>query len=182
MELEPIPVYSIAVNNCLAMSSYLSKSEPSSITSNVSLEVHELWAVWEYVLCDTPCRIISKSVYIAGDILNLANTMFIQIDYLQWTSTGKSTYHAHLTHYNDVIMSAMASQITSLSIVYSTVYSRRRSKKTSKALRHWSLWGEFTGDRWIPAQRTSNAENITSWYLLYCCFWAKKESLCTYWR
>ena len=36
------------------------------------------------------------------------------------------------THYNDVIMSATASQITSLTIVYSTVYSRRRSKKTSK--------------------------------------------------
>ena len=32
-------------------------------------------------------------------------------------------------HYNDVILSAMASQITSLTIVYSTVYSRRRSKK-----------------------------------------------------
>ena len=32
-------------------------------------------------------------------------------------------------HYNDVIMSAMASQITSLTIVYSTVYRRRRSKK-----------------------------------------------------
>ena len=37
-----------------------------------------------------------------------------------------------LVNYNDVIMSAMASQITSLTIVYSTVYSRRRSKKTSK--------------------------------------------------
>ena len=35
-------------------------------------------------------------------------------------------------NYNDVTMSAMASQITSLSIVYSTVYSRRRSKKTSQ--------------------------------------------------
>ena len=33
------------------------------------------------------------------------------------------------THYNDVIMSAMASQISSLTIVYSTVYSRCRSKK-----------------------------------------------------
>ena len=29
-------------------------------------------------------------------------------------------------HYDDVIMSALASQITSLTIVYSTVYSRRR--------------------------------------------------------
>ena len=35
-------------------------------------------------------------------------------------------------HYNDVIMSALVSQITSLTIVYSIVYSRRRSKKTSK--------------------------------------------------
>ena len=34
------------------------------------------------------------------------------------------------THYSDVIMGAMASQITSRTIVCSTVYSRRRSKKT----------------------------------------------------
>ena len=27
---------------------------------------------------------------------------------------------------------------------------RRRSKKKMKAPSHWSLWGEFTGDRWIP--------------------------------
>ena len=36
-------------------------------------------------------------------------------------------------HYNDVIMSAIASQITSLMIVYSTVYSRRRSKKSQSS-------------------------------------------------
>ena len=24
------------------------------------------------------------------------------------------------------------------------------SKKNNNALRHWPLWGEFTGDRWIP--------------------------------
>ena len=35
-------------------------------------------------------------------------------------------------HYNDVIMSTMASQITSLTVVYSTVLFRHRSKKTSK--------------------------------------------------
>ena len=43
-------------------------------------------------------------------------------------------------HYNDVTMSAMASQITSLAIVYSAVYSRRRSNKTSKLC--------VTGHRW----------------------------------
>ena len=51
-------------------------------------------------------------------------------------------------HYNDVIMSLIASQITSLTIVYSTVYSE--IKENIKAQRHWPLCGEFTGDRWIP--------------------------------
>ena len=35
------------------------------------------------------------------------------------------------SHYNDVIMSTMASQITSITIVYSTVYSWRRSREIS---------------------------------------------------
>ena len=35
-------------------------------------------------------------------------------------------------HHNDVIMGAMASQIICLTIVYSTVYSKGRSKKTAK--------------------------------------------------
>ena len=64
-------------------------------------------------------------------------------------------------HYSDVIMSAMASQITSLAIVYSTVM---QTKENFKAPRHWPLWQEFTGDRWIPAQKASNAENISIWW------------------
>ena len=39
-----------------------------------------------------------------------------------------------------------------------------RSKKTSKALCHWPLWGEFTGDQWIPLTRASNAENVCIWW------------------
>ena len=44
-------------------------------------------------------------------------------------------------------MGTMASQITSLTIVYSTVYS---DAENIEAQRHWPLCGEFTGDRWIP--------------------------------
>ena len=58
-------------------------------------------------------------------------------------------------------MSAMASQITSHTIVYSAVYSGAY-KKTIKAPRHWPLCGEFTGE--FPAQMASNAENVfTGW-------------------
>ena len=53
-----------------------------------------------------------------------------------------------LCDYNDVIMGAMAAQITSMTIVYSTVYPGADRKK--QAPRHSPLCGEFTGDRWIP--------------------------------
>ena len=54
-----------------------------------------------------------------------------------------------ISYYNDVIMSAMASQITSLLIVYSTVYSGADQRKhQSSAL--LAFCGEFTGHRWIP--------------------------------
>ena len=61
-----------------------------------------------------------------------------------------------LKHYDDVIMGAMASQITSFTIVYSGVYSgvQARIKENIKAPRHWPLC-EF------PAHRASNAENVS---------------------
>ena len=47
-------------------------------------------------------------------------------------------------HYGDVIMGAMASQMTSLMIVYSTVYSDQRKYQSSASLAF------VRGDRWIP--------------------------------
>ena len=67
-------------------------------------------------------------------------------------------------HYCDVIMGVMASQITSLAIVYSTVFFRRRSKKTWK-LRVTGLCAPnspVTGE--FPAQMVSNAENVSIWW------------------
>ena len=61
-------------------------------------------------------------------------------------------------------MDAMASQITSLTIVYSTVYSRWRSKKTSKLRVPGLCVGNslVTGD--FPAQKASNAKNVYIWW------------------
>ena len=52
--------------------------------------------------------------------------------------------HIEYVHYSDVLMGAMASQITSLTIVYSTVYSDADERKHQSS--HWPLWGECTGD------------------------------------
>ena len=53
-------------------------------------------------------------------------------------------------HYNDVTMGAMASHITSLTMVYSTIYSGTNQRKHP---RQWPLCGEFTDDRWIPPRK-----------------------------
>ena len=68
-----------------------------------------------------------------------------------------------ILHYNDVIMGAIASQITSLAIVYSTVYSGwdQRKRQSSASL---AFVRGIHLDRWIPAQMASNAENVSiSW-------------------
>ena len=61
-------------------------------------------------------------------------------------------------------MSVIASQITSLTIVYSTVYSRRRSKKTSKLRVTGLCVGNSPVTAEFPAQTTSNAENVSIWW------------------
>ena len=70
------------------------------------------------------------------------------------------TFNTHpiicLEHYSDIIMGAMAFQITSFNIVYVNRLFGSRSKKTSKFPA--SLTGEF------PAQMASNAENVSIWW------------------
>ena len=56
------------------------------------------------------------------------------------------------THNNDVIMSAMAPQITRDTTVYSTVCSGADQRKHQR---------KFPGNLWIPPQRASNAENVS---------------------
>ena len=54
-------------------------------------------------------------------------------------------------------MGAMATRIISLTIVYSTVYSGADQRKQQSSASLAFLWAEFTGDRWIPRKRASNA-------------------------
>ena len=67
-------------------------------------------------------------------------------------------------HYIDVIISAMAPQITSPTIFNSSVYSRRRSKKTSKLRVAGLCEGNSAVTGEFPAQRASNAENVSIWW------------------
>ena len=64
---------------------------------------------------------------------------------LQWRHNGRDSVFNHQPH--DCLLNR-----------YSDA-----DKKNIKAQRHWPLCGEFTGDRWIPAQMASNAENVSIW-------------------
>ena len=54
-----------------------------------------------------------------------------------------------LVHYNDVIMSAMAYQSPAYRLL-TQPFVQAQIKENIKAPRHWPLWGESTGNRWIP--------------------------------
>ena len=67
------------------------------------------------------------------------------------------------SHYRDVIMSTMASQITSFMLVYSTVYSRVDQRKYQlRVTGFWEGNSPVTGE--FPAQRASDAENVSIWW------------------
>ena len=74
-----------------------------------------------------------------------------------WGSTSLHWY------YSDVTMSMMASQIMGITTVHSTVCSSA-DQRNIKAPCHWPLWREFTVINEFPAQRTSNAEEVSIWW------------------
>ena len=88
-------------------------------------------------------------------------------------------------HYSDVIIGAMASQVTNPTLEYAMVYVvfRRWSKKKFKAPRHWPLCGAgnsmATGE--FPAQMASNAENVSIWWRHHvknmCIFFWNRRSM-----
>ena len=61
----------------------------------------------------------------------------------------RATGHEVVLHYIDVIMTTMASQITSLTVVNSTVYSDADQRKHQSSASLAFVWG-IHRDRWIP--------------------------------
>ena len=79
----------------------------------------------------------------------------------EYNNTWPARPEISCKHCNDVIISVMASQITGLMIVYSTINSRHRSKKTSKLHITGLYEGNSPVTNEVPAQRASNMENVS---------------------
>ena len=77
----------------------------------------------------------------------------------------KHFYQIVLTiHYSDVIMGTMVSQITSLTIVYSTIYSGADQRKHQSSTSLAFLWGTHRWPVNSPVQMTHNVENVSIWW------------------
>ena len=70
-------------------------------------------------------------------------------------------------------MDTMASQITSLTIVYSVVFSDA-DKKTSKLRVTGLCEGNSPVTREFPALRASNAENVSIWWRHHDFAWSRR--------
>ena len=82
---------------------------------------------------------------------------------LRKSSIFHRLHHKTWNHYSDVIMTMMASQITSHHDCLRNRLFRRRSKKTSKLRVTGLCVGNSQGTGEFPAQRASNAENVSIW-------------------
>ena len=76
--------------------------------------------------------------------------------------------HDHLQHYDDVIMASMASQITSLTIVYSTVYSDADQRKLQSSASLVFVWGIHRGPvnsphKWPVTRKMFPFDDVIMW-------------------
>ena len=86
---------------------------------------------------------LKRSKYVMSTILHAKSHRYVTLKIFWELADGNTS------HYDDVTMSGMASQTTSLTIVYSTVYSDADQRKHQSPASLASV-REFTGDRWIP--------------------------------
>ena len=100
------------------------------------------WQNWLFTLFHQSRSVLSPNP-IRGIILNYELKFQKNIPG-KWTTKG-----VICRHYNDVIMSAIASQITSLTVVYSIVYSDADQRKHQSSASLAFVWG-IHRDRWIP--------------------------------
>ena len=77
---------------------------------------------------------------------------------------ANTCFRGVFTHHGDVILGERASQITSLTIVYSTVNSDADQRKHKKLGVTGLCAGNSPGTGDFPAQMASNAENVSIWW------------------
>ena len=88
--------------------------------------------------------------FVNANYIQFQRMVFMVSSWCQRDVLAKPQYIARaMHHYNDVIMTTMASQINSLTIVYSIVYSGADQSKHQSSASLSFVWG-IHRSRWIP--------------------------------
>ena len=88
--------------------------------------------------------------YLTLEIPRISRAILNNVVWLVKTYSIWLLVTSKFVHYSYVMMSA--------SWLFIQPFVQAQLNENIKALRHWPLWGEFTGDRWIPRTKASNAE------------------------
>ena len=92
-----------------------------------------------------------------------------------WVQFNKSHQSLKLAHYGDVIMGAKASQITSLTIVYSAVYSDADQRKYQSSASLAFVWGIHRGPvnsphKWPVTRKIFPFDDVIMWKITFLKF------------
>ena len=111
--------------------------------------------------------------------LHYVKSTWFSDKYMYFVKLGATKFPiVMILHYDDVRMGAIASQITSLMIVYSIVYSD--VEKTSKLRVTGLCVGNSPGTGELPAQMASYAENVSFWWRHHGYFWRLVSAMALY--
>ena len=147
-------------------------------TRNFMYLVRGPWNIHSPIVCllsylGLNLSLLDSKIYSPIYLMVISQILGLQILFTLWVDigTGGNDYLTLIhwntcAHYNDVTMSVMASEITSITIVYSTVYSGPHQRKHQssaslafvRGIHQWPVTNE------LPAQRASNMENVSIWW------------------
>ena len=137
--------------------------KPLPLKSALLNKLHIFWYMGKIFCVEFPLKFHTK--YLAH---TLKDTIFSQCWRYPSPQTSELVWiYFDPPHYDDVIMSAKASQITSLTIVYSTVYSGADQSKHQSSASLSFVCG-----------MASNAENVSIWWRHHAPSTTKN---CLYW-
>ena len=127
------------ISETLFNSAYKIDEDPEILVLLGNMLFPQIW-FRRLLLLDNKSNILVNNIL---DEEHLSMTVFVAIKFLY---TQHTPYIMHtIMHYNDIIMGTMAYHITSLNIVYSTVYSGAEQRKHKSSASLAFVWGFHRG-------------------------------------
>ena len=138
--MQPSDRYRSDISETLLNSAYKIDEDPEILVLLGNMLFPQIW-FRRLLLVDNKSNIVVNNILDEEEHLSMTVFVAIMILYTQYTPYNMHT----IMHYKDIIMGTMAYQITSLNIVYSTVYSGVDQRKHQSSASLAFVWGIHRG-------------------------------------